>query len=316
FADQPVGAGAQEFATGFDLLKQQKYQEARTAFEAGLQHNPSNAMAHYYLAESCRGLKVWGCAEEHYETSLELDAKSNLAELAQARFRKAKAWRLIEEAKRLMTDDNAPLEKVTQAKDTLEIANTFGLDEEQTAVSEQVQSKINRHGEQAKGAEMFRRLEGKWRFVGGTAVYRATVSSAGALEMYIESPSERQKLVGLQVDTRFIFNLEVRGYPASPDVIDGYRSDIRSNFTNGAELFAQGYRLESFILLGDKNCGVSQGWKPVRMILSYVPPLDTIRLLPLDRVWRTSTCGITLDPMDNTRDEFGTGWLDEMVRVR
>ena len=97
-AAEPVGAGAQEFATGYDLLKQQKYQEARTAFEAGLQHNPSNALAHFYLAEACRGLKAWACAEEHYETSLELEEQSSVAGLAKLRGHKAKVWRLLDEA--------------------------------------------------------------------------------------------------------------------------------------------------------------------------------------------------------------------------
>ena len=32
--------------------------------------------AHFDLAEACRGLEAWACAEEHYETALHLDAKS------------------------------------------------------------------------------------------------------------------------------------------------------------------------------------------------------------------------------------------------
>lgn len=57
--------GAAEFAKGWDLLKLKKYQEARAALEAGMKKNPSNALAQFYLADACRGLKDWVCAEEH-----------------------------------------------------------------------------------------------------------------------------------------------------------------------------------------------------------------------------------------------------------
>ena len=88
-----------KFAAGYDFLNQHRYQEARTAFEAGLQEYPPNAMAHFYLGDACRGLKAWACAEAHYETSLELDAKSSVAGLAKQRGRKAKIWRLLDEEK-------------------------------------------------------------------------------------------------------------------------------------------------------------------------------------------------------------------------
>jgi tetratricopeptide (TPR) repeat protein len=95
-AATPIDKGAQEFATGYDFLKQQKYQEARAAFEASLQLNSVNAMAHFYLGDACRGLKAWACAEAHFETSLELDAQSQVAGLAKQRGRKAKVWRMLE----------------------------------------------------------------------------------------------------------------------------------------------------------------------------------------------------------------------------
>ena len=62
-----AGAGEQEFAKGLDLLKQKQYKEARAELEAGIRKNPSNALAHFYLAESCRGLKDRPCerSEEH-----------------------------------------------------------------------------------------------------------------------------------------------------------------------------------------------------------------------------------------------------------
>jgi formylglycine-generating enzyme required for sulfatase activity len=141
-AAAPVDKGAQEFATGYDFLKQQKYQKARTTFEAGLQLNPANAMAHFYLGDACRGLKAWACAEEHYETSLELDEQSSVAGLAKQRGRKAKVWRMLEEGKQAINEPKALPEKVAQAKDTLDIANKLGLDDEQQAFYQQLQEKI------------------------------------------------------------------------------------------------------------------------------------------------------------------------------
>ena len=134
-------SGEAEFAKGWDLLKQRQYQEARTALEGGMKKNPSNALAHFYLGDACRGLKDWPCAEEHYETSLELDTKSTVADLAKARLRKAKAWRLLTEAKSAMQDSQAKPETIKQAQDTLDVANKLGLDDEQQAVYQQLREK-------------------------------------------------------------------------------------------------------------------------------------------------------------------------------
>ena len=130
------------FSTGYDFLQQHKYQEARTAFETGLQQHPANAMAHFYLGDACRGLKAWACAEEHYNTSLELDAKSSVAGLAKQRGWKAKVWRLLDEGKQAINEPNAPPKQVAQAEDTLDIANRLGLDDEQQALYQQLQEKI------------------------------------------------------------------------------------------------------------------------------------------------------------------------------
>jgi formylglycine-generating enzyme required for sulfatase activity len=129
-------------STGHDFLKQHKYQEARTALEACLQKAPANAMAHFYLGDACQGLKVWACAEAHYETSLELDAHSTVAGLAKQRGRKAKVWRLLDEGKQAISEPNAPPNQITEAEDTLEIANKLGLDDEQRAVYQQLHEKI------------------------------------------------------------------------------------------------------------------------------------------------------------------------------
>ncbi|MFI5223392.1 MAG: hypothetical protein ACHQX3_03965, partial [Nitrospirales bacterium] len=45
---------SKKFTAGYEFLKQQKYQEARTAFEVGLQQYPANVMAHFYLGDACQ----------------------------------------------------------------------------------------------------------------------------------------------------------------------------------------------------------------------------------------------------------------------
>ncbi len=141
-AAAPVDQDAKKFAAGYDFLKQQQYQEARTAYEAGLQQNPANALAHFYLGEACRGLKTWSCAEAHYETSLELDAQSPVAGLAKQRGHKAKVWRLLDEGKQALNAPNASPKQVAQAEDTLDLANRLGLDDEQRALYRQLQERI------------------------------------------------------------------------------------------------------------------------------------------------------------------------------
>ena len=133
---------AKKFTAGYEFLKQHKYQEARTAFEAGLQQSPANALAHFYLGDACQGLKAWACAEAHYETSLELDANSSVAGLAKLRGRNAKVWRLLDEGKQAINQPNASPEQIAQAEDTLDIANKLGLDDEQRAVYQQLHEKI------------------------------------------------------------------------------------------------------------------------------------------------------------------------------
>src|SRR5262245_4512919 len=115
-----------KLGAGQEFLKQHKYQEARTVFEADVQKNPANAMAHFYLGDACRGLKAWACAEEHYETSLELDAKSSVASLAKQRGRKPKVWRWLDEGKQVLNEPKALPERVAEAEAPLEIETKQG----------------------------------------------------------------------------------------------------------------------------------------------------------------------------------------------
>jgi formylglycine-generating enzyme required for sulfatase activity len=143
--------GEQDFAKGENLLKNKQYAEARVALETGLIKNSSNVQAHFNLAEACRGLAAWDCAVEHYETALHLDAKSRVRGTREPRLSKMKvwqsleevtAWRLLEKAKDLIAGGQAPSDKVKQAEEALEGANELGLNNEQQAVYQQLQTKL------------------------------------------------------------------------------------------------------------------------------------------------------------------------------
>ena len=138
---------SKKLVAGHEYLKHQKYQEARAAFEADLQHNPGDVMAHFYLGDACQGLKAWACAEAHYETSLQLNAKSSVAGLAKPRARKAKVWRWLDEGTQALNEPNASPAKIAQAEDILDRANTLGLDEDQRVVYQQLQEKIQQRHE-------------------------------------------------------------------------------------------------------------------------------------------------------------------------
>ena len=144
-------AGEQDFAKGESLLKHKQYAEARATLEAGLIKNSSNVQAHFNLAEACRGLAAWDCAEEHYETALHLDAKSRITGTREPRLSKMKvlqsleevtAWRLLEEAKGLLAGGQVQPDKMKQAEEALEGAHELGLNNEQQAVYQQLQAKF------------------------------------------------------------------------------------------------------------------------------------------------------------------------------
>ncbi len=143
--------GEQDLVKGENLLKNKHYAEARTALEASIVKNSSNVKAHFNLAEVCRGLADWVCAEEHYETSLHLDAKARTTGTREPRLRKMKvwqaleevtAWRLLEEAKGLLAGGQAQPDQMKQAEEALDGANELGLNKEQQAVYEQLRAKL------------------------------------------------------------------------------------------------------------------------------------------------------------------------------
>jgi formylglycine-generating enzyme required for sulfatase activity len=143
--------GEQDLAKGEQLLKNKQYAEARAALEASIVKNSSNVQAHFNLAEACRGLKAWACAEEHYETALHLDAKSRTAGRREPRLRKMEvwrsleevtAWRLLEKAKDLIAGGQAQPDKVKEAEEALDGANELGLNDEQLAVYRQLEAQL------------------------------------------------------------------------------------------------------------------------------------------------------------------------------
>jgi formylglycine-generating enzyme required for sulfatase activity len=142
-----AGAGEQEFSKGENFLKNKQYSEARAALEAGILKDPSNIQAHFNLAEACRSMEAWACAEEHYETALELDAKSGPTKSYLPKT-KAKVWRLREEmtAWRLLNEAKGLMAggKVKQAEEALHSAEELGLNTEQQPLYQQLQAKLPR----------------------------------------------------------------------------------------------------------------------------------------------------------------------------
>jgi len=148
-----AGAGEQEISKGEDLLKSKQYTEARKTLESGIQKDPSNIRGHFDLAEACRALEAWTCAEEHYDTALQLDAKSGTSYLPKT---KAKVWRLREEVRvwGLLNEAKGLLAvgKMKQAEEALDNANELGLNNDQQPLYQQLQGKFPRsRSKQASG---------------------------------------------------------------------------------------------------------------------------------------------------------------------
>jgi len=181
-AAQAAVAGEQDFAKGEDLLKQKQFADARAVLEAGIKKNPANAQAHFNLAEACRGLKAWACAEEHYETALQLDAKSSATGSTKPRLHKATvwrlldevtAWRLLDDAKGLIAGGKASPDKMKQAEVTLDSANEMGLNNEQQVIYQRLQAKLPQRG--SAGSSNMLKPNGSTRSTGTQDVPMALV---------------------------------------------------------------------------------------------------------------------------------------------
>ena len=317
---QAADTGEADFAKGWDLLKQKHYSEARTALETGLKKNPGNALAHFYLGDACRGLKDWLCAEEHYETSLEADAKSSVAELAKQRLHKSKTWRMLSEGKSILESPNASAEKIKEAKDTLDIAKRIGFDEEQQAVYEQLTSalapKNNAEKEQVKAEEslaLFKSIAGKWKFTDGNATYVASLNSDGALEMVIDQPGPKQELVGLKKGDKYLLDFKVVALDKVRYFLD-YVTTVHFRDSPGL-LFAMGYMRRIIIHepLRTEICReVTRAIKTVPTFMAYNRAVETIQLIPLANLRTYSDCSVAIE----AAHEIGLGSAVEMVRVQ
>jgi formylglycine-generating enzyme required for sulfatase activity len=206
--------GETEFAKWVELLKKKQYQEAHEALEAIVKKDPANWQAHFYLAEACRGLKAWACAEDHYETSLELAAKLTRAGSAKPRLNKAKvwqlqdeakAWRLLDEAKALIKGGKASPDRMKQAEDILDNADGIGLNDEQQAVHQQLLAKLSRR--RSTDSPNMQRLDGMPGEEGQTGTQEAPMALVPAGEFTMgsnladdEKPAHRVYLNAFYMD--------------------------------------------------------------------------------------------------------------------
>ncbi|MCP9452718.1 MAG: SUMF1/EgtB/PvdO family nonheme iron enzyme [Nitrospira sp.] len=137
--------GDKELAKGEELLKNKQYSEARASLEAGLSKDPSNVQGHFNLAEACRALEDWTCAEEHYDSALQLDEEVGGSSLPKTKAKvwrlreEMKVWGLLNEAKRLLASG-----RMKQAEEALSNARDLGITHEQQTLFQQLQAKVPR----------------------------------------------------------------------------------------------------------------------------------------------------------------------------
>lgn len=301
--------GEGDFAKGWDLLKIKKYKEARMALETGLRKNPSNALAQFYLADACRAMKEWSCAEEHYRTSLELDPQSNVSELARLRLHKATTWRLIEEAKRSLTDPNVSSTNIQQATDALAVAGKMGIDAEQQAISDKLHADGAAKKYKADAKHLLPKLEGRWKYVGSNAIYRSMVNNDGTLDLQLEQPTKYLQDAGIKAGIlRFqrgkVISLHETQLPAiAHSVIN------RDNSTG--QLFAKGEYIPFAEFAKGQGCRWEVSTKSVSALLVYTSDNDNIRIIPFQELRRTFSCEIITADLNH----ISSSEVKEMVRV-
>lgn len=313
-----------EFARGWDLLQQNKYAEARTSLEAGMKNSPSNSAAHFYLADACRGLKDWVCAEEHYSTSLELAPTSSVAELAKARLRKAKGWRLLEETRRVIEENDPP--KFSVAEEKLTILKSLQLDDEQAALHTLLAQKLkgkfaDNMAATSASSEMSvrQRLNGHWKFRDGQGVYRIIVQSNGEIKMTLEKKGEG---VLYAVGDPLLRGFAIER-PNKTDLSIYLGPSLITLFTRDAAFVSTGYRKtffeipsqQKFMISGELlRCPKKVKYREVIAVLAYIPVIDTIRLLTLQGPQiDMRSCEISfIDLAPNSSDASD---IEELVRV-
>lgn len=312
-----------EFAKGWDLLQQNKYAEARTLLEAGMKNNQSNSLAHFYLGDACRGLKDWVCAEEHYTASLEVDPKSSVADVAKARLRKAKAWRLLGEARRVL-EGNDP-SRLSQAEEKLAILKALELDEEQAALHTLLAQKLK--GQTAENlaatsasSEMGlrQRLNGLWKFRDGRGVYRITVQDSGEIRMTVERTVDG---VRYNVNDTILQSFAID--KNRTELLNFHSLPVMKLFTRDAAFISTGYykSVAEFAAWEEKSrrgekarCPLEIKYRQIMSVLAYIPVLETIRLLPLQVVYREEPgCGIFVKDAQPGYSEASD--IEELVRT-
>jgi formylglycine-generating enzyme required for sulfatase activity len=76
------------FKQAFELFQGGAFEAARNRFRQGLEIDPGNALAHYYLAETLMRLKNAGEARRHYELTVALEPAIKEAALAEVALQK------------------------------------------------------------------------------------------------------------------------------------------------------------------------------------------------------------------------------------
>ncbi|MEK6785511.1 MAG: tetratricopeptide repeat protein [Nitrospirota bacterium] len=308
--------GEADFAKGWDLLKHKKYKEARAALETGMKMNPSNALAQFYLADACRGLKDWSCAEEHYETSLELDAKSSVSELAKQRLNKAKTWRLLTEAKTTLEKNSGKQNKIQKARESLAIAKRLGLDDEQLALHDELDAQIDEIDEKnrevailASAHQIFHQLEGTWKYVGGKAAYRSSIDANGEFEMVLERLNRDMEDFGVRPGLKAFSGFKIIPFREVP--IDSINLELSENY-----LYAKGHVIPFAIFEKGKGCPWTLGMVPVEAIMAYDKGVDKIRVIEMQRNARSDRCDIHVIDLRTGRNAIGHDHTSEMIRVQ
>lgn len=236
--------GEQEFAKGWDLLKQEKYAEARAQFEIGLGKNPTNSLGHFYLGEACRGLREWACSEDHYQRSVEIDSNSSTRSSAQERL------------------------------------------------------------EEARGYNNLPKLEGRWKYRGEKAVYRATVSNHENIEMHLEKLTRDQHDFGVKAGLRAFIGFKVISRSAVDFI--SLSSSLQSSLQPSNLIFAKGQLIPFTSFDKGKGCSWTLGLEPVEALLAIDLNRKIIRIIRFQTLTRNPSCEI--ERIDSTS-------LSEMVRV-